>query len=407
MRPGVEATFRRGDKPPFATRSRDRSNSWGMLDDASPDLRFVVPGSNENRWSDLLASLISTDPTPMGRFVGLAPDRVEREVVVSGDSRAVDRLDLLLIRGDEIIAAIEVKLLSDLGPNQLDRYHVAFPSSRAHFVLHLRQLPFTLPKPWERLSWEDVLAAYAQSQHPWVATTARAWLNQLHSLVPQVTADTVWNDLPDDAPGFELALRSRIAWLYSRMSHWCRIEHELAISSGGGAWVAAMRSRTAVTNHRVIAEVQEGLSAQEWRPDPVRPFSMRVKGPVVLVGLAQIGPDTSSSFDWKLLHHLFRDRVYDGDGAPVDNRPWHKTSAHIRNSADRANWKEIVDNGAPKWLGKGYGMATARTHRICAFGARLGLAPTMSLGAIDQELLKLEELVIDMARSTSERVDPS
>jgi hypothetical protein len=322
-------------------------------------------------------------------------------VVVRNDTGAADRLDLLLSSGQEDIAAIEVKLLSDLGPAQLDRYCAAFPAARGHFVLHLRQLPFSLPAPWRSLSWENVLEAHAQSEHPWVAATARAWLGQIEKLVPHVDEETVWNDLPDDAGRFELALRARVAWLHTRMSQWSRLESELAISSGGGAWVAALRAPAAAPDHLVVAELQEGLAAREWRPDPVRSFSARVKGPVVLVGLAQIGPKSSSSFNWSLLHSMFREHVLDASGQPVDGRPWHTTSASLRDPEDRANWQEIVRAGAPKWLGKGYGMATAKSHGICTFGARLGLSPTLKLGMIDTELQKLQKLVSDMTKTAA------
>lgn len=90
-------------------------------------------------------------------------------------------------------------------------------------VLHLDTLPVNLlgANPWKSLTWESVLAAHAQSKNAWVAVTARAWLVQLASLVPTVDAETVWNDVPDDAGGFELALRARIAWL-SRQLDACR-----------------------------------------------------------------------------------------------------------------------------------------------------------------------------------------
>jgi hypothetical protein len=35
-----------------------------------PQLKVVIPGSNENRWSDLL---VATDPAPMGRLIGASP----------------------------------------------------------------------------------------------------------------------------------------------------------------------------------------------------------------------------------------------------------------------------------------------------------------------------------------------
>ena len=370
-----------------------------MAIDNSPQLKFVIPGSNENRWSDLLASLVATDPAPMGGLIGGEPDHVDREIVVRGQGRRSDRLDLLLSRGSRVLAAIEAKVLSDLGVDQLERYQSAFPEAGNYYVLHLSQFPLTLPEPWQRMTWEVVLAAHAESSHPWVAATARAWLQQLDELVPPVDGETVWNDVPEDAAGFELALRARVAWLSNRMNEWCRIDHELAISSGGGAWVAAMRTRASVDQHWVIAEVQEGLAAQEWRPDPDSPYSARVKGPVVLVGLAQIGPATSASFDWAALHRLLRGRVYDEIGAALDARPWQTTAASLRDAGDRANWQALVTAGAPRWLGKGYGMATARVHNVCAFGVRLQLAPSLRLHEIDAELQGLHDLVIEVARA--------
>ncbi len=52
----------------------------------------------------------------------------------------------------------------------------------------------------------------------------------------------------------------------------------------------------------------------------------------------------------------------------------------------------MVSAGAPGWIGKGYGMATARTHAVCAFGARIQLDPRITLGQIDAELQDLQTL---------------
>jgi hypothetical protein len=57
----------------------------------------------------------------------------------------------------------------------------------------------------------------------------------------------------------------------------------------------------------------------------------------------------------------------------------------------------MVAAGAPKWLGKGYGMATSRTHQVCAFGARLQFPPTITLGELDAEMRKLTSLITDLA----------
>jgi hypothetical protein len=54
--------------------------------------------------------------------------------------------------------------------------------------------------------------------------------------VPDVGADTIWNDVPDEAAGFELALRARIAWLANQLDSWCDLEHDMTQSSGGGNW---------------------------------------------------------------------------------------------------------------------------------------------------------------------------
>ena len=373
---------------------------------AVPDLQFIVPAANENRWSDLLASLISTDPGPIAQFVGAEPDEVQREVVVRGQvDRKSDRLDLLLLRDGHRLAAIEVKVLSDLGPRQLARYLEAFPDAGSHHVLHLGQLPLSLraAPQWQSLTWESVLTAYSESAHPWVADTARAWLTQLPSLVPHVDASTVWNEVPDDAAGFELALRARIVWLFGRMDSWCNLDHELGLSSGGGAWTADMSAASASPGHRVIAEIQEGLAAQAWRPDPDRPYRSRLVGPVVLVGLRQDGISTSTAFDWNLLHGLFLHRIVDDNGQVLDGRAWQTTAASPRNPIDRQGWRSIVDAGAPKWLGKGWGMVVAQNHHhACAFGARFEVSPTKTLSEIDAELQRLQGLVTEMAEASAD-----
>jgi hypothetical protein len=149
-------------------------------------------------------------------------------------------------------------------------------------------------------------------------------LSQLASLVPVVSALTVWN-VPDDPAGFELALRTRVAWLASQMDMWCDLEHDIVPSSGGGNWAARMWASCSAEGHFVTAEVQEGLTAYEWRPDPDRPYRDRLPGPVVLLGLRQEDVTTSADFDWSLLHRMFAAHVIDeteyrSTGAPGTSR---------------------------------------------------------------------------------------
>lgn len=279
----------------------------------SLDLSFIVPGASENRWSDLLAVLLTSDPAPLASLLGVEFDTVRREVSVPGlTGRAADRLDLLLLRAERPVAVIEVKLLSDLGPQQLTRYLAAFPDVGTYCVLHLGGLPVNLRSahPWRSLTWEAVLDAYAASHNAWVSTTARAWRAQLAPLVPVVDATTVWNDVPDDGAGMELALRARVAWLSRRMDSWCEVDHDLDPSSGGGNWAVRMWAATSTPHHFVIAEIQEGMTAYEWKPDPARPYRQRLRGPVVLLGVLQDSVTTSAGFDWSLLLEVLESGVY-------------------------------------------------------------------------------------------------
>ncbi|MBT0995472.1 PD-(D/E)XK nuclease family protein [Cellulomonas sp. DKR-3] len=378
-----------------------------MTDGRLPHIEFLVPAANETRWCDALAALIATDPAPIARFVGEVPDDVLREVPIPAVAgRGRDRLDLLLSRDGRHVAAIEAKLYADLSPGQLARYAAGFPDARRRFVLHLAGLPVhhgSAPS-WESLTWESVLSAYSQSEHPWVRATAEAWLEKLPTLVPHVGPETVWNDVPDNAPEFELALRARTAWLARRMDTWCSIERTLEQSSGGGAWVVAMRAPITGSDHVVFAEVQEGTAAPEWRPTDV-PYRERLKGPVVLVGLARFGIYSSEGFDWPLLRRAFA--PYVASSALDDDLRWSTTSPNPRDPVDRQQWKAIVDDGAPTWLGKGYGMATARTHGVCAFGARIDLPPSSTLEYVDGVLQRLESLVLAMATTAAPAPPPS
>jgi hypothetical protein len=58
---------------------------------SEPSLRFLLPASNENRWTDLLASFIETDPQPLAKLLNLAgPYGVQREVSISRDDYRED-----------------------------------------------------------------------------------------------------------------------------------------------------------------------------------------------------------------------------------------------------------------------------------------------------------------------------
>jgi hypothetical protein len=84
--------------------------------------------------------------------------------------------------------------------------------------------------------------------------------------------------------------------------------------------VAQMWAPASAPGHHVTAELEERMSAYEWRPDPKRPYRTRFRGPVVLLGLRQDEVTTSADFDRKLLHRLYAEHVLDDHGAPQDDR---------------------------------------------------------------------------------------
>lgn len=57
--------------------------------------------------------------------------------------------------------------------------------------------------------------------------------------------------------------------------------------------------------------------------------------------------------------------------------------------------------GAPRWLGKGWGMKVAEGTGACLFGARYGLPPDSTLGEIDAELRRIVAVVAAICRSTA------
>jgi hypothetical protein len=101
----------------------------------------------------------------------------------------------------------------------------------------------------------------------------------------------------------------------------------------------------------------DALITLRW--DPKRPYRARFRGPVVLLGLRQDEVTTSADFDWKLLHRPLRRAGTRRSRAPQDDRVWQTTPPRPTDAIDRANWQSIVAAGAPRWLGKGWGMKVA------------------------------------------------
>ncbi len=92
-------------------------------------IHHALPLNSENRWSDVLAVLIETDPGPICELLdlGIEPSAVAVKREVSLDK--ANRPDLILHANGSTVAVIEVKLLSGLGVKQLDRYLEAEPNA--------------------------------------------------------------------------------------------------------------------------------------------------------------------------------------------------------------------------------------------------------------------------------------
>src|SRR4051794_32775567 len=118
-------------------------------------LRHLLPFANENRWADLLAVLIEADPASapsmLGLPVGAAAVVARREV----GEVAGDRLDLLVEADGVRVALVEAKVLSVLGPDQLNRYQASFPDVPHRVVLFPATLLIDLTgqPTWQPLTW--------------------------------------------------------------------------------------------------------------------------------------------------------------------------------------------------------------------------------------------------------------
>lgn len=94
---------------------------------------------------------------------------------------------------------------------------------------------------------------------------------------------------------------------------------------------------------------------------------------------------------------MFADHVLDDEA--MQHWEWQHTSASPRHAIDKQNWQAMVAAGAPKWLGKGWGMKVAQDLGSCHFGARIQLPPTRTLGELESTLYDIEHMVQRMAES--------
>ena len=349
----------------------------------------MLPLRSENRWSDLLAVLIETDPAPILNVVGLdfvdADDVTVAREVYAGDN---NRIDIVLTAAGKDVAVIEVKVLAGPGRQQLERYEAARPDANRYVAVFPARLPMdTRHAPsWIPLAWEHILEAYATSANDWASSTATAWQHHLDKQLPPVSGDTRWSDLVigDD---FVVAMRTRLSWIYSNLEPPLPLEKHLVGSSAGASAVVQLVTDARVENYRVIAEVEERLSVREI--PKVVTQTTELKGPSIKVALVQHGVETSSGFDWDYLHAMWPLMK----SAGVE---WVTSPARPKGH-DRDGQRRIVASGSPRYLGIGFGEAQTKINRSCLFGIRLQLDRDVTLSTVVAAMLNMGELIREMA----------
>ncbi len=358
--------------------------------DGLPSLRFALPLGSEARWSDMLAVLIETDPAPICRLLRLDvhPEdvRVQREVTID----SANRPDLVLHVDDRRVAVLEVKVLAGLGRRQLARYADAEPGADAYVLIFPGRLIVDTKGDslWRGTTWESVLGEYAKSTHSWVAACAEAWLSHLDETLPKIGPNTVWDDLRR-GENFIIAMRARMSWVHVQIDPPAPIDHDLVGSSAGVSWVVRMFTEALVPGYRVIVEIEENLPVRNF--PKFAGFDARfARGPSAKVCLMQYGVETSVAFNWGYLSAMW-------PLMRAARSDWVTRSASPKAAHDRAGHQAMIAEGAPAYLGVGFGDAQAKINGACMFGARIQFPPDVRLGDLAASLQDLSKLVLDMA----------
>lgn len=351
-------------------------------------MRFLVPLENENRWTDLLAVLIATDPAAAARPLRLG-NITGRQVTVAREVRGGtgERVDLEVLVDGRLRTVVEAKVLSGLNPGQLARYRAAYPSAGAYLLTHPARLVIDPGdgSGWRAISWETLLSPFTKSANPWVAETSAAWLDHLSMTLPHVNSRTRWNSLHRGDP-IPLVMRARMSWVYTRLKPPTPLVADFMASGGSKAWVARIQMPAPAAGYVVAAELEDP-SARSWParfdPDGANP----VTGPRVWVGLRQHGVKGSEGFSWDYLAALW----------PLmrsSRNDWMATRPGLPAPHDRAAWDRI---GAPLGLGYGFGHREATKRGVCMFGSRIRLPADIRLGDLVGELQNVAELLLTMA----------
>jgi hypothetical protein len=262
------------------------------------------------------------------------------------------------------------------------------PGAESYIVVFPRRLPISVPADWRAGTWEDVLQAFGRSAVPWVAETAVDWREYLEAAMPSIDGATVWNRF-SAGEDFVLAMRARSSWVFGQLQVPDHVSLTISQSSSGVSWVVKMTTPTKVPGYLIAIEVEERLPNRSWPKFALDP-ALDVKGPSIKVCLVQTGVETSAAFDWDYLHAIWP--TMQGFGPN-----WVTRSAVPRAGHDRIGWERIVEAGAPRYLGIGFGEAQTRSSGECMFGARFQLAADITLADLTATMDGLIPLLTAMA----------
>jgi hypothetical protein len=232
---------------------------------------------------------------------------------------------------------------------------------------------------WRGLIWESVLRAYERSDHPWVATTARAWLGHLDTALPKVGPGTIWNDLRA-GEDFVIAIRARMSWLFGQIHPPAGVEHDLVNSSKGRSWVARLYAWTPKPGYTITVEIEEYLDVSDY-PKHFTAAGPQPRGPTAKVCLSQEDVETSAGFDWDYLLRLWLWPVM-----AKARGNWVRNAARPKAVHDQKGHARIVAAGAPPFLGIGFGEAQTKADNFCMFGARIQSPADITLAGLSASL---------------------
>ncbi|MGW0971589.1 PD-(D/E)XK nuclease family protein [Streptomyces sp. NPDC002516] len=363
---------------------------------ALPDLRFLLSINSENAWSDLLATLMDADHTTTRRSLGIPGDTplvIRREAAKSRARRLSDRPDLVVESMGRTVAVVEVKLLAELGHEQLERYYqyVMEPDrDRCRFMTvslqHIR-LDTEHAAAWNNQTWEKLLASFVSSPVPWVATTAAAWLRHIASQIPPVYGTTIWNQI--DGTNLYLALRLRSAYLYDNVAVPAGSFRSVQEIGSGGLYVAIVDAPIPKSGYTVRWEATEHLPTQDVGK---LTDGTGLRGIEVRFFLVQQNVISSRAYDWDHLNLLWREYLEAEDWIPWRPHPPRK----------RLQWEidgvaRLQQLGSPPFLGYGFGEGQAKLSGEVEFGARFVLPPSTTLAEATDVLSRVAVIGSRMA----------